>query len=416
MKVLLRLSSFAVGLSLFLCASGASAQTSPKPLDAPAKSDEYGSIGGCDHSARLDNLALQLQNDPTIKAQVIYYGPERSGELTQLIIREYLVNNRGIDADRLEAIYGGPNEDLKEPRVELWVAPLGASPPALTTYKNDRDTFTGLFDESPSWDSIAQGEGSGPPVPGVTLASFAEMLAIRKNITPYLISFNGADAAPGAWRRVAQLELERLQRLGIETSRVKVIYGGADKETKIQLWILPADAPPPVTGVPPELLPEKTVQIGNFNDYDLAEERDERWAFNGFVDVLRSNENLRACVIVRLQSDLPEESEAESAEEPTSPAATYDPPVIPEYPHADFLKLVEKWRAELAEKYKIRQERFIVLFITTPKDSGNYLETWIVPAGAALPDPNAEPDAADGDEADDESSADPAVSPPPNRP
>ena len=170
MKVLLRLGSFAVGLSLLLCASGASAQISPKPLDAAAKFDEYGSIGGCDHSARLDNLAIQLQNDPAIKAQVIYYGPERSGEYTQLIIRDYLINNRGIDAGRLEFIYAGPNDDLKEPRVELWVAPLEASPPALATYKNDGDTFTGLFDDSPSWDSIALGEGTGPPVPGVTLA------------------------------------------------------------------------------------------------------------------------------------------------------------------------------------------------------------------------------------------------------
>lgn len=388
-----RITWFVLVLSLVLSVAAllVPAQTpAPKALDAPAKFDEYGSIGGCDHSARLDNLAIQLQNDPRLKGQVIYYGPERSGEHTQLIIRDYLVNNRGIEADRLESVYGGPNDDLKEPRVELWLAPLGALPPALTTYKNDGDTFTGLFDDSPSWDSIAQGEGTGPPVPGVTLASFAEIITNRKNTAPYIVAFNGADAAPGAWRRVAQLELERLQRLGIETSRIKVIYGGADKETKIQLWILPADAPPPVSGVPPEPLPEKTIQIGSFSDYDVAEEREERWAFNGFVDVLRSNENLRACIIVRLETDLPAESETESAAEPTSEAVPIEPPPL-EFPRAEFLKLVEKWRAELADKYKIQQDRFIVLFVTGPKDSGNSLETWIVPSGAPLPDPYAEP-------------------------
>ena len=64
----------------------------------------------------------------------------------------------------------------------------------------------------------------------------------------------------------------------------------------------------------------------------------------------------------------------------------------PETPPADLLKLVEKWKVDLSEKYKIQQDRFIVLFAGRSNQyAGNSLETWIVPSGGLLPDPDAEP-------------------------
>ncbi|MDQ2937677.1 MAG: hypothetical protein M3R67_09220, partial [Acidobacteriota bacterium] len=285
------------------------------------------------------------------------------------------------------------NSDPREPRIQLWLAPRGTPPPELTKYENKTDNFSGLFDQHEKWDSIAYGEGgTGPPIPDVSLPSFIDILKKQQDSVAYVVSFNGSDAAPGAWRRVAQLESEEFASGGVEPSRVKIIYGGPDKETKIQLWILPKTAPPPVMDAGPEPLPEKTIQIGSFSDYDVAEERGERWAFKGFVDVLRSKDDLRACIIVRLESDDSQEnSESEPAEELVSQEVTAGPPESVEIPRADILKLIEKWRSELAETYKIREDRFIVLFATPPKYSGNSLETWIVPSGAPLPDPDAEP-------------------------
>jgi hypothetical protein len=394
----LRNASFVSGFLLLglIQATHVGAQTAtPKPPDSPVKFDEYGYIGGCDHSARLDNLAIQLQNDPGGEAQVVYHGPEGAGKYTLEIIKDYLVNSRGIVEDRIHSIYGGPNDDLKEPRIQLWVAPLGSLPPPLTRYVNKIDTFSGLFDDSPRWDGISGDGGTGPPVPDTTGPSFAEMLSKRKNTMPYIVAFNGVEASPGAWRRVAQLEIERLENFGLESGRLKVIYGGTAEETKIQLWILPEHAPPPVTDVPTEPAPEKTVQIGSFTDADLADEHSERWAFAGFVDVLRSNEKLRSCIIVRLESDEAEDSDSEEKSESEPVAASTPEEITPEpieIPRADILKLVEKWRSELAGTHKIREDRFIVLFVTVPKDYGNSLETWIVPPGAPLPDPNAKPE------------------------
>ena len=251
--------------------------------------DEYGRVGGCDHSARLDNLAIMLQNDPNLEGYLVYYGPESISKVTLEIIQDYLVNGRGIGEERFKTIYAGPNSDPSEPRIQLWLAPAGAAPPELARYESKLETFTGLFFEHERWDGIylGEGEGTGPPIPDVTLPSFIDMLNQRKDSVAYLVAFNGAEAAPGAWRRVAQMESEDIEGRGVEASRVKIIYGGTAKDTKVQFWILPESAPAPVADAGAERLPEKTIQVSNFGDYELAIERGERWAFKVLLDGLQ---------------------------------------------------------------------------------------------------------------------------------
>src|SRR6185436_9554638 len=67
------------------------------------------------------------------------------------------------------------------------------------------------------------------------------------------------------------------------------------------------------------------------------------------------------------------------------------PAVEPEPEPADVAKLVEQWKDELAAKYKIGADRFVVLFTHSDGFSNNMLETWVVPPGAALPNPEGEP-------------------------
>lgn len=430
MKALLARSGLLAALTLTLCAAVVRAQESPRHLDSAVMFDEYGRIGGCDHSARLDNWAIQLQNDSNLEGSIVYYGPESASNLTLDIIKDYLVNSRGIAEERFKTVYAGPNSDPAEPRVQLWLAPRGALAPELVRYEKKVETFDGLFSERQRWDGLpSEGEGTGPPVPDVTIPSFIDMLKKQPETVAYLVSFNGADAAPGAWRRVAQLESERFEHLGLEANRIKTIYGGSAKETKIQFWILPKTAPPPLINSGAEPLPEKTIQIGTFSDYSLAEEYGERYAFKGFLDVLRSSENLRAFIIVRLESDEPEEeSEEEPAaqpegqpepkpvEESITDVVPAEPVASDEIPSADLLKLVEKWKVELADKFKIDQNRFIVLFARASKYSGNSLETWIVPAGALPPDPNVDLDGEVSEEAESESAANPKDVPLPDHP
>jgi hypothetical protein len=86
----------------------ASAAAAP-PYDR--KIDEYGNIRFDDEKARLDNVTIELQNDPRARLYLTCYGGRvgREGE-----------------AARIVTVDGGYREDLT---VELWIIPPGMTPP-----------------------------------------------------------------------------------------------------------------------------------------------------------------------------------------------------------------------------------------------------------------------------------------------
>lgn len=97
----------------------------------PRKFDEYGNIRFNDEKARLDNFAIQLQNEPTAQGHIIGYGScGTEGQTRANRAKDYLVNTRGIDASRIVVVDGGCMPELK---VELWIVPSGATPPAADT-------------------------------------------------------------------------------------------------------------------------------------------------------------------------------------------------------------------------------------------------------------------------------------------
>ncbi|HET6979178.1 MAG TPA: hypothetical protein VFI24_22800 [Pyrinomonadaceae bacterium] len=97
---------------------------------------EFDECNNCtfdDQKARLDNLAVELQNDPSTRGYIIAYGGRMSplGQVEKLMTRarDYLVTQRGIDASRLVVVNGGFREGDS---VELWIVPSGAAAPQPT--------------------------------------------------------------------------------------------------------------------------------------------------------------------------------------------------------------------------------------------------------------------------------------------
>jgi hypothetical protein len=92
--------------------------------------DEYGNIAFDDEKARLDNFAIELQNDPTAEGYLTCYGGRRGyeGEALRRCERAkgYVANVRGIEAARIVTVDGGFREDLT---VRLNIIPAGATPP-----------------------------------------------------------------------------------------------------------------------------------------------------------------------------------------------------------------------------------------------------------------------------------------------
>jgi hypothetical protein len=97
------------------------------PAKPARKFDEYGNIRFNDEKARLDNFAVQLQNEPGSTGYIIGYGSCDAEGLTRANrAKDYLVNTRGIDASRIMVVDGGCRSELL---VQLWIAPQGAAAP-----------------------------------------------------------------------------------------------------------------------------------------------------------------------------------------------------------------------------------------------------------------------------------------------
>ena len=116
------------------CVQTAQAVSMIAPLEKRAiVAQEFDECKSCtydDQKARLDNLAVELQNDPTTRAYIIAYGARTSrlAQVERLMTRarDYLVAQRGIDPSRIVVVNGGLRDTDS---VELWIVPSGAAPP-----------------------------------------------------------------------------------------------------------------------------------------------------------------------------------------------------------------------------------------------------------------------------------------------
>jgi hypothetical protein len=113
------------------CSRTASCTTSiiTPPLEC-RKFDEYADLKFNDEKARLDNLAIQLQQEPGAQAYYVVFGScDTEGNARSKRAVDYLVSTRGIDASRITVVNGGCRETLT---VELWICPTGAAAPMAT--------------------------------------------------------------------------------------------------------------------------------------------------------------------------------------------------------------------------------------------------------------------------------------------
>ena len=92
---------------------------------SPLKFDEFGLLPCTQEITRLDNYGSQLRKVPNALAVVIIYGDRlhtRQGEVAARLfaIRDHLVKNNSIGADRIIILDGGFLERLQ---IELWMIP-----------------------------------------------------------------------------------------------------------------------------------------------------------------------------------------------------------------------------------------------------------------------------------------------------
>lgn len=120
------------GLVLLACIVGA---TDSSGFESNGPFDDFGDVNCESEMARLDNFAVQLQNEPKSRGVIMFYAgksargqwPKR-GEAEARIarIKPYLVDRRGVPADQVIVINAGYDTHF---HVQLWIVPAGASLP-----------------------------------------------------------------------------------------------------------------------------------------------------------------------------------------------------------------------------------------------------------------------------------------------
>lgn len=343
-------------------------------VNSPRLFDEFGNLRSGDLSARLDNYAIHLLQEPGSYGYIVVYAPPSASKLIRRQLSDYLMKTRGLRRERIKTHHAGYNDPLTQPLIRLWILPKDAGPPMSFKHDVDLAGFKGMLAEyprsdhvnlvNPALDEDEDPEDIGLPVGNVTYAAFDDVLKAQKHSIAHVIAFNGIDEVPGTWRRVAESTVADLKRFGFAPSRFKIGYGGQSKKTKVQLWILPPGEMPPVADPASEPLPVKAIQIGEYDGGMLGHPQNERVVFESLLTVMRDSPQLRACLVVRMET---------AAQDPVDDAV-------------DLPQLVEKWKSDLVAKHKIRSDRVVVLFANAEEAHLPSIEIWMVPPGGPLPD------------------------------
>ncbi|MEA2173323.1 MAG: hypothetical protein QOD00_915 [Blastocatellia bacterium] len=279
--------------------------------------DVYGKINWEDEQARLDNFAIALQNNTRMKGYIMVYSgtDDLPGIITRLVERpaNYLVNSRGLGAERLTVIKGGYREERE---IELWVLPSEAPAPEPSG-TIEVDHLSGLpyqFDEAyfdtgeaESQDPVESSDeqqgasdaaadeqgaattdeqvsnGAGAEVvdadeENADAASvddeakrgpvklelywcakcFADALKAEPKARGYLIYYDdGEDPNNNQVQEIVLREKEKFaQKYGIDEWRVEVFYGGYSSAPLLEIWIGPENAQRPTPKSYPRKAPD----------------------------------------------------------------------------------------------------------------------------------------------------------------
>jgi hypothetical protein len=223
--------------------------------------DSFGEIQWSDLMARLDNFAIELQNDPTSRGLIVAYAaqhkfpgwPSRRGHMSQ----DYLVSTRGLAPERVSTFLAGLRD---EATFELWLVPAGAEPPAkpfdpmLLMSGEKRPVPFDRFSVIERGDRSESEYGDlYPDSPGL-YEYFAEVLRRDPALRGCVIGYASRHGSLAAGRRIAsRAKLSMAKAHAVDVSRVVAVGGGRREAKMLELWLVPpgAELPKPSPDVRP---------------------------------------------------------------------------------------------------------------------------------------------------------------------
>lgn len=256
---------------LFMLLGFSHASTAQTNAPAARQFDEFGDVYPTDMAARLDNFAIELQNEPGARGFLIVYRSHR--DLPGLSRRHvdwmssYLIHTRGVSADRIAWVDGGEASCLSH---ELWIVPVGATP------IRRRDAYSKGLDDTAAarkfdeyyWDAPHALPDAFSSDYADSLEGYAEALRKEPRSLAYIIAYAEyrvvrtedvdergrkqisrdvwADPPGTAAQELKSRRDVLVKSRGISPSRVKVLNGGYRRWRHIELWIVPPGEHAPI--------------------------------------------------------------------------------------------------------------------------------------------------------------------------
>lgn len=240
----------ALALLTLFCAQAWAQADGPRP--APTPFEAFGDkLLETDWLARLDNMAVDLLNRPDTRAFIVAYGvpnrlpgwPLRRANWA----RGVLTKGRGIDASRVEVVYGGYKDEVW---YEHWLLSPGESLPvrpfdfaaALTrekgAYKFDQ---YGLPDPVVNWDY----DGNYNEYLDDRARYGPLALALRHDpaARALVIAYEGRRHRAGSDRRIAAgIKRAIMKAHALAPDRIVAVGGGRREYRSAEFWIVPPGA------------------------------------------------------------------------------------------------------------------------------------------------------------------------------
>jgi hypothetical protein len=234
-------------LLTLLCAPAFARQQQP----AARLTDSFGEIQWSDLMARLDNFAIELQNEPRAKGLIAAYAarPKFPGWPLRRAYSaiDYLINTRGLDAARLSAVNGAPRDVIG---FELWVVPPGSATPVKpfdTSLLMSGEKSAMLLDRFvvvERGDNELSEYGLEPhPDSSAVYEYFAEALRRDPTLRGCVIGYTSRRGSRAADRRIAALaKLTMAKSHAVDMRRVVALGGGRREYKMVELWLVPPGA------------------------------------------------------------------------------------------------------------------------------------------------------------------------------
>ncbi len=245
-----------VSLALFLClhlvAARLEAQESYKVDEVINPRCDLSEVPQITDPPPTGRIFAALAGNQEARAAIIVHGMQGQARRYAESVRRWMIESRGVDPERLVAMYGGPSDEM---RLELWLVPQGASLPAANL-ADDYSKAT-KFDTYGYWDGESCASDRLP-----ALAIFVEALKQRPDWQGYIVvrphrnrrGMSEGDAGwdpdgnlsrPQALARAATDKRYLVEKFGLPSAGLKAVVGDKDEWTHAELWLVPPGAEPP---------------------------------------------------------------------------------------------------------------------------------------------------------------------------